>query len=110
GFAVVQSQTADVFALRLAHSGALVAYRIQPNPDVPKDWNVVPFPLNPRYTKQGTLDGTAGYDERGQRLTPRRDRHCPEPDGTAHLGASAQPRRVIDHGRVHRAPRRAHRP
>ncbi|MFE0042518.1 LamG-like jellyroll fold domain-containing protein [Streptomyces albireticuli] len=70
GFAVVQSQTADVFALRLAHSGALVAYRIQPNPDIPKDWNVVPFPLNPRYTKQGTLDGTVGFDERGKVLDP----------------------------------------
>ncbi|MFK0258646.1 LamG-like jellyroll fold domain-containing protein [Streptomyces sp. NPDC090445] len=70
GFAVVQSQTADVFALRLAHSGALVAYRIQPNPDVPKDWNVIAFPLNPRYTKQGTLDGTVGYDGRGRVLDP----------------------------------------
>ncbi|MEX2980369.1 LamG-like jellyroll fold domain-containing protein [Streptomyces sp. C36] len=70
GFAVVQSQTADVFALRLAHSGTLVAYRIQPNPDIPKDWNVVPFPLNPRYTKQGTLDGTVGFDERGRVLDP----------------------------------------
>ncbi|QHC24526.1 LamG-like jellyroll fold domain-containing protein [Streptomyces sp. GS7] len=70
GFAVVQSQTADVFALRLAHSGALVAYRMQPNPDIPKDWNVIPFPLNPRYTKQGTLDGTVGYDERGKVLDP----------------------------------------
>ncbi|MEV7119202.1 LamG-like jellyroll fold domain-containing protein [Kitasatospora griseola] len=70
GFAVVQSQTADVFALRLAHSGALVAYRIQPNPDIPKDWNVVPFPINPRYTKQGTLDGTVGFDERGKVADP----------------------------------------
>ncbi|RKN71706.1 hypothetical protein D7231_17115 [Streptomyces klenkii] len=70
GFALVQSQTADVFALRLAHSGTLVAYRIQANPDIPKDWNVVPFPLNPRYTKQGTLDGTVGFDERGRVLDP----------------------------------------
>ncbi|MEV7939697.1 LamG-like jellyroll fold domain-containing protein [Kitasatospora sp. NPDC088264] len=70
GFAVVQSQTADVFALRLAHSGALVAYRIQPNPDIPKDWNVIPFPINPRYTKQGTLDGTVGFDERGKVADP----------------------------------------
>ncbi|MFE3502315.1 LamG-like jellyroll fold domain-containing protein [Kitasatospora sp. NPDC059160] len=70
GFAVVQSQTADVFALRLAHSCALVAYRIQPNPDIPKDWNVVPFPINPRYTKQGTLDGTVGFDERGKVADP----------------------------------------
>ncbi|MFB7635560.1 LamG-like jellyroll fold domain-containing protein, partial [Streptomyces sp. NPDC056149] len=70
GFALVQSQTADLFALRLAHNGALVAYRIQPNLDIPKDWNVIPFPLNPRYTKQGTLDGTIGYDERGQVQDP----------------------------------------
>ncbi|ATL32936.1 hypothetical protein [Streptomyces formicae] len=70
GFAVVQSQTADVFALRLAHNGALVAYRIQPNPDIPKDWNVIPFPLNPRYTKQGTLDGAVGFDENGKVLDP----------------------------------------
>ncbi|MFD4658225.1 LamG-like jellyroll fold domain-containing protein [Kitasatospora sp. NPDC058444] len=70
GFAVVQSQTADVFALRLAHTGSLVAYRIQPNPDIPKDWNVVPFPINPRYTKQGTLDGTVGFDERGKVADP----------------------------------------
>ncbi|MFF8729505.1 hypothetical protein ACF073_23850 [Streptomyces sp. NPDC015171] len=70
GFAVVQSQTADVFALRLAHSGALVAYRIQPNPDIPKDWNVIPFPINPRYTKQGTLDGTVGFDQRGTVAVP----------------------------------------
>ncbi|MFF7638236.1 LamG-like jellyroll fold domain-containing protein [Kitasatospora sp. NPDC008050] len=70
GFAVVQSQTADVFALRLAHSGALVAYRIQPNPDIPKDWNVIPFPINPRYTKQGTLDGTVGFDQRGKVADP----------------------------------------
>ncbi|MFJ2190043.1 hypothetical protein ACIOJE_19245 [Kitasatospora sp. NPDC087861] len=66
----MQSQTADVFALRLAHSGALVAYRIQPNPDIPKDWNVIPFPINPRYTKQGTLDGTVGFDERGKVADP----------------------------------------
>ncbi|PSJ26649.1 hypothetical protein B7P34_21870 [Streptosporangium nondiastaticum] len=70
GFALVQSQTADVFALRLSHSGALVTYRIQPNPDIPKDWNVIPFPVNPRYTKQGTLDGAVGYDERGKVLDP----------------------------------------
>lgn len=70
GFALVQSQTADVFALRLAHNGALVAYRIQPNPDIPKDWNVIPFPINSRYTKQGTLDGAIGHDERGKVLDP----------------------------------------
>ncbi|MEQ9553056.1 MAG: LamG domain-containing protein [Coleofasciculus sp. G3-WIS-01] len=65
GFALVQSQTADIFALRLAHNNALVSFRMLPNPDIPIDWNIIPFQMNPRYTKQGTLDGRVGYDEQG---------------------------------------------
>ncbi len=61
GYALVQSETADVFALRVAHSGAVVAYRMLPNPDIPRDWNLLPFAINPRYVKQGVLDGMAGY-------------------------------------------------
>ncbi|MEU3064605.1 LamG domain-containing protein [Streptomyces subrutilus] len=63
GFALVQSETADVFALRLEHSGAVVSYRMTPNPDIPRDWNLIPFNINPRYVKQGTLDGTVGFQE-----------------------------------------------
>ena len=66
GFAVVQSETADVFALRLEHNKALVSFRFQPNPDIPKDWNIVSFPINPKYIKQGTLDGKVGYNPQGQ--------------------------------------------
>ncbi len=62
GFALVQSTTADVFALRLADTGALIAYSMQPNPDIPRDWNILTFPINPAYTKQGTLDGKVGLD------------------------------------------------
>jgi hypothetical protein len=62
GLALVQSQTADVYALRLAHTGALIAYQMRPNPDIPKDWNLITFPLDPRYTKQGTLDGKVGLE------------------------------------------------
>ena len=62
GFALVQSQTADVYALRLAHTGRLVAYQMSPNPDIPKDYNVITFPIDPRYTKQGVLDGKVGGD------------------------------------------------
>ena len=65
GFALVQSETADVFAMRLAHNNALVSFRMQPNPDIPKDWNIIPFPINPRYVKQGTLDGRVGYNDQG---------------------------------------------
>jgi len=60
GFALVQSQTADVYALRLRHTGTLVAYQMRPNPDIPKDWNIITFPIDPRYTKQGVLDGHVG--------------------------------------------------
>jgi hypothetical protein len=70
GFALVQSETADVFALRLKHNNALVSFRFQPNPDIPKDWNIIPFPINPRYTKQGTLDGAVGYNETGKVTDP----------------------------------------
>ncbi|WP_329028284.1 LamG domain-containing protein [Streptomyces sp. NBC_00690] len=68
GYALVQSETADVFALRLAHNRALVCYRMLPNPDIPRDWNLIPFPINPRYTKQGSLDGSVGQDEQGNRV------------------------------------------
>jgi hypothetical protein len=57
GFALVQSETADVFALRLGATGALISYQMRANPDIPKDWTILTFPIDPRYTKQGTLDG-----------------------------------------------------
>jgi Concanavalin A-like lectin/glucanases superfamily len=60
GFALVQSETADVFALRLEHNNALVSYQMRPNPDIPRDWNIITFPMNATYTKQGTLDGKVG--------------------------------------------------
>ncbi|MEU7062715.1 hypothetical protein [Streptomyces sp. NPDC046161] len=41
-----------------------------PNPDIPPDWNVIHFPINPRYTKQGTLDGAVGFDARGKVTDP----------------------------------------
>jgi hypothetical protein len=62
GMALVQSQTADVFALRLLATGALVAYQMRPNPDIPRDWNIVTFPLDPQYTKAGVLDGKVGLE------------------------------------------------
>lgn len=61
GFALVQSQTADVFALRLKHNSALVSYQMRANPDIPPDRNIINFPINPAYTKQGTLDGKIGF-------------------------------------------------
>jgi hypothetical protein len=70
GFALVESETADMYAVRLAHNRALVAFRMIPNANIPKDTNIIPFPINPRYTKQGTLDGAVGYDQNGKVLDP----------------------------------------
>ncbi len=60
GYALVKSKTADIYLLRLAHNNALVSISWQPNPDIPEDVNIIPFPINPLYTKQGTLDGKYG--------------------------------------------------
>ena len=55
----------DVFALRLKLRGPikpLVAYQMRPNPDIPKDRNLVSFKINPTYTKQSCLDGRLGLE------------------------------------------------
>lgn len=60
GYAQVKSLTADLVGWRLRGSGALVSTSIVPNPDIPVDVNLIIFPLNPGYVKQGTLDGWVG--------------------------------------------------
>jgi hypothetical protein len=63
GYALVKSGTADLFALRHRLSGSLVAYQAMPNPDIPEDWNIIMFPIDPTYVKNGTLDGMVGTSE-----------------------------------------------
>ncbi|KAI8316376.1 hypothetical protein K4K61_007280 [Colletotrichum sp. SAR11_59] len=63
GLALIESEVADVFALRLQMRGSIapvVAYQMRPNPDIPKDRNLVSFEINSTYTKQGCLDGRRG--------------------------------------------------
>lgn len=62
GMALVKSDTADIFALRLKHNNALISFQMRPNPDIPADRNIITFPINPRYIKQGTLDGKVGFE------------------------------------------------
>jgi hypothetical protein len=62
GYALVRSGTADVFAMRLRGSGALVGYTTRPNPDIPEDLNVISFQMRASYVKNGTLDGWIGYE------------------------------------------------
>lgn len=72
GYALVKSGTADLFALRMKGTGALVAYSMLPSKDVPEDVNVIMFALNPTYVKNGTLDGWVGFepDQNYQGLQP----------------------------------------
>ncbi|WWC57471.1 uncharacterized protein I303_100003 [Kwoniella dejecticola CBS 10117] len=63
GIALVESRTADVYALRLKVQGGkwpLIAYSVKPNLLTPADVNLVTFPINKRYLKQGCLDGNYG--------------------------------------------------
>jgi hypothetical protein len=60
GYALVKSLTVDVYASLLKGSGSMVAMSMVPNPDIPEDVNIIDFPINPRYLKNGTLDGKVG--------------------------------------------------
>ncbi|KAJ4141752.1 hypothetical protein NW768_000969 [Fusarium equiseti] len=63
GTALVESETADLFALRLKTHGSvapLIAYQLRPSLDGQKARNLVTFDINPAYTKQGCLDGRRG--------------------------------------------------
>lgn len=64
GYALVKSKTADIFALRVKHpqpeKRVTIALSVRPNPDIPEDWNIITFPINPQYTLQGSLDGKIG--------------------------------------------------
>jgi hypothetical protein len=66
GIALIESEVADVFALRLkmrtGTAAPLVAYQMRPNPDIPKDRNLIAFPIEPKYTKQGCLNGYCGVE------------------------------------------------
>ena len=62
GYALVKSGTADLFSMCLRSTGATVNYVIRANPNIPEDWNIIMFPLNPYYVKNGTLDGMVGLE------------------------------------------------
>ncbi len=63
GTAVVKSRVADLYASRIKSSGQLVKLSILPNPDIPEDVNMIDFPINPAYIKNGTLDGQVGLEK-----------------------------------------------
>nr|WP_255263479.1 LamG domain-containing protein [Pseudomonas aegrilactucae] len=60
GMALVKSSVADLYMLALKGTQTPVAYQLQPNTDIPVDTNILIFPINPNYIKNGTLDGKVG--------------------------------------------------
>jgi hypothetical protein len=61
GYAVVKSLTADLYLVTLRGSNAVVKMQLVPNLDIPEDVNVINFPIDPHYVKNGTLDGMVGF-------------------------------------------------
>lgn len=60
GLALVKSATADLFMLALKGTQTPVSYVTVPNKTIPVDSNLIEFPINPKYVKNGTLDGMVG--------------------------------------------------
>ncbi|MFM6408979.1 MAG: LamG-like jellyroll fold domain-containing protein, partial [Microcystis sp.] len=74
GYALVVSALADVFVTRLARSGKMVGYQVQPVDGIPPDVNTITFLMNPAYTMSGSLDGMTGSSATSQRFF----KHVPE--------------------------------
>lgn len=60
GMALVKSSVADLYMLALKGTQTPVAYQLVANTDIPVDTNILAFPINPNYVKNGTLDGKVG--------------------------------------------------
>ena len=74
GYALVVSALADVFVTRLARSGKMVGYQVQPVDGIPPDVNTITFLMNPAYTMNGSLDGLTGSSATSDRFF----KHVPE--------------------------------
>lgn len=74
GYALVVSALADVFVTRLARSGKMIGYEVQPVDGIPLDVNTITFLMNPAYTMNGSLDGMTGSSATSDRFF----KHVPE--------------------------------
>lgn len=61
GYALVKSLTADMYLVKLRGSNTVVKLTLVPDPDIPEDVNIIDFPIDPKYVKNGTLDGKVGF-------------------------------------------------
>jgi hypothetical protein len=68
GYALVVSAIADVFITKLARSGKMIGYQVQPVDGIPPDINTITFLMNPAYTMNGSLDGMTGTSATSSRF------------------------------------------
>ena len=61
GYALVKSLTADMYLIKLRGSNTVVKTTLVPNTDIPPDVNIINFPIDPAYVRNGTLDGRVGF-------------------------------------------------
>lgn len=60
GVALVKSLTVDLYASIIRGTGSMVKLTMTPNTDIPVDVNLIDFPIDAGYIKNGTLDGKVG--------------------------------------------------
>jgi hypothetical protein len=60
GVALVKSLTVDIYASILRSTGTMFKMSMVPNTEIPVDVNLIDFPIDPTYIKNGTLDGKVG--------------------------------------------------
>ena len=61
GTAFVKSSTANLYMEAIKGTQTAVKYTLIADPSIPEDVNIIDFPINPRYVKNGTLDGKVGF-------------------------------------------------
>jgi len=60
GLALVESLTANLYAMVFRSTGTSLGTIILPDPEIPPDRNLILFPMKAKYTKASTLDGKVG--------------------------------------------------
>ena len=63
GYALVKSMTADLYMVKLKGRNTLVKMTMVPNLDIPEDMNIIDFPIDSQYIKNGSLDGKVGLKD-----------------------------------------------
>lgn len=106
GIAFVTSQTLDVYQETLLQTNTVFGFVRVPDPQIPRDLNIVSFRMSSKYIRPGCLDGMVGYvynsatlPSGGQTYTTSTGQMTPLYDGNfsqGEVGHSASYMRVVE--------------